>query len=437
MGSLASKKRENSIDSPLALDSSLRKLVGFQSELRVANPLPSFRRMVMAEAFNPYYKWLGIPPEELPPNHYRLLGVQLFEPDREVIATAADRQMAHVQTYKTGKYAAMSQQVLNEISAARLTLLNPKKKQHYDQQIGLNLEKEEAPQEEPISIQVSTSNISHPTVYRSARWQSPLAIVVLLACVGLPIALLVFLSSAEENKLAAKRDPQSDDRQPQLPEPRKPKKRINPVQRVNSSNPTTVPAEFTKLAVLPEFERGETIDVLSLIDPEENAYDGSWQKDSQGFLISPAVDRPRLVLPVDPPSEYELRILAQRVKGMKALKIGLVSGKHQFGAIFDAYNSGDISGLHLIDGLGADRNDTKRQGAIFTAGKPVEIVCRVYKHGVYVALDGKRFYHWQGDPASLSLWQGWDVKAPSKLFLGSLESSYRFQQVQLTRLTSK
>jgi hypothetical protein len=44
--------------------------------------------------FDPYYKWLGIPPKDQPANHYRLLGVSLFEPDPEVIASAADSRMA-------------------------------------------------------------------------------------------------------------------------------------------------------------------------------------------------------------------------------------------------------------------------------------------------------------------------------------------------------
>ena len=39
----------------------------------------------MAEKFDPYYKWLGIPPQDQPPHHYRLLGIELFEPDRDVI----------------------------------------------------------------------------------------------------------------------------------------------------------------------------------------------------------------------------------------------------------------------------------------------------------------------------------------------------------------
>ena len=45
---------------------------------------------LMAELFDPYYKWLGIPIEEQPVNHYRLLGIKMFEADPDVIAEAAD-----------------------------------------------------------------------------------------------------------------------------------------------------------------------------------------------------------------------------------------------------------------------------------------------------------------------------------------------------------
>lgn len=44
----------------------------------------------MANAFDPYHKWLGIPPKAQPPNHYRLLGLELYEDDLEVIVAAAD-----------------------------------------------------------------------------------------------------------------------------------------------------------------------------------------------------------------------------------------------------------------------------------------------------------------------------------------------------------
>ena len=82
----------------------------------------------VSEAFNPYHAWLGIPPEEQPPNHYRLLGAALFEVQAEVIDTAADRQMAHLRTFQCGKHSDLSQRLLNEVSAARLCLLNSAKR---------------------------------------------------------------------------------------------------------------------------------------------------------------------------------------------------------------------------------------------------------------------------------------------------------------------
>lgn len=86
----------------------------------------------VSEAFDPYRRWLGIPQAEQPPHHYRLLGIGLFEDDPDVIEEAADRQMAHVQTHRTGKYSALSQKLLNELAAAKLCLLNKQSKTAYD-----------------------------------------------------------------------------------------------------------------------------------------------------------------------------------------------------------------------------------------------------------------------------------------------------------------
>jgi hypothetical protein len=83
--------------------------------------------------FDPYYTWLGIPPAEQPANLYRLLGISLFESNPEVISNAADRQMAHLRSFAIGERSHFSQQILNEISAARIRLLNPMTKAEYDQ----------------------------------------------------------------------------------------------------------------------------------------------------------------------------------------------------------------------------------------------------------------------------------------------------------------
>ena len=94
----------------------------------------------MSGTFNAYHVWLGIPPEEQPPNHYRLLGITVFESDLDVIDHAADRQMAHVRTFQTGRNAPLSQQLLNELAAARLCLMNAEKKAAYDEPLRAKLQ---------------------------------------------------------------------------------------------------------------------------------------------------------------------------------------------------------------------------------------------------------------------------------------------------------
>ena len=86
----------------------------------------------MAEQFDPYRKWLGIPSQDQPPNHYQLLGIPALENDPDVIENAANRQMAHVRTFQIGKHSKTSQQILNELSAAKRCLLISEKKADYD-----------------------------------------------------------------------------------------------------------------------------------------------------------------------------------------------------------------------------------------------------------------------------------------------------------------
>lgn len=85
--------------------------------------------------FDPYYKWLGIPLKDQPPNHYRLLAIDLYESDPDVVSIAADQRMKHVRSFQTGKHSAISQKILNEIASAKICLLNTDKKAEYDEQL--------------------------------------------------------------------------------------------------------------------------------------------------------------------------------------------------------------------------------------------------------------------------------------------------------------
>lgn len=95
--------------------------------------------MSSADKFDPYHQWLGIRAARGPVNFYRLLGLDVFEANAEVIANAADRQMAHVRCFQNGRHADWSQQLLAEIAAARICLLDPQRKDAYDDELSREL----------------------------------------------------------------------------------------------------------------------------------------------------------------------------------------------------------------------------------------------------------------------------------------------------------
>jgi biopolymer transport protein ExbD len=101
----------------------------------------------MFEAFDPYERWLGIPKGEQPANLYRLLGVTAFEATPEEIERSWEERMAVVKRRATGKRAALSQQILNELTQAKVTLLDPARRAAYDEQLQKEIEQARLKQE--------------------------------------------------------------------------------------------------------------------------------------------------------------------------------------------------------------------------------------------------------------------------------------------------
>lgn len=99
---------------------------------------------MVEETFDPYHRWLGIPPSEQPANHYRLLGLTLFESNQEVIDSAAMRQIAHIRSQALGPNRGRIHSLLNELAEARVTLLNPQSKSKYDQDLRESSERDPA-----------------------------------------------------------------------------------------------------------------------------------------------------------------------------------------------------------------------------------------------------------------------------------------------------
>ena len=86
--------------------------------------------------FDPYRKWLGIPPDRRPPTYYDLLGISSKEDDPETIEAAAARRKAFIRPELAGDHADAARQLTYEIEEARFGLLDPATREQHDRRLG-------------------------------------------------------------------------------------------------------------------------------------------------------------------------------------------------------------------------------------------------------------------------------------------------------------
>jgi sulfatase modifying factor 1 len=128
--------------------------------------------------FNPYYQWLGIPETERPISKYRLLALVDFENNREVISAAAERQTIYLRTLQAGEHAVLVAELLNEVSRARVTLLNADQKAEYDEDLREQQTPEPVPEPTPPPIPEVQTPAPTPVVVRGTVTQEfPVSVV--------------------------------------------------------------------------------------------------------------------------------------------------------------------------------------------------------------------------------------------------------------------
>jgi Concanavalin A-like lectin/glucanases superfamily len=217
----------------------------------------------MSERFDPYYTWLGIPPHEQPASHYRLLGISLFESNAEVISNAADRLMLHLRAFQSGKRSKESQQLLNEISAARICLLNPEKKAAYDSALRAaqqadelsdaaaalppaagNLTKPQLPDSPPPFVAIATGGgrrtaaIAKPAS-QAGLWLAVASVLLLFVVAG--IALLASRPKPPQPMAESRNPSQSSSHRPIEPSRASPPSFAPDSQPSQPSEPTATP----------------------------------------------------------------------------------------------------------------------------------------------------------------------------------------------------
>jgi pSer/pThr/pTyr-binding forkhead associated (FHA) protein len=124
----------------------------------------------METSFDPYQVWLQIPPDQQPPDHYRLLGLPRGEPNPAVIALAGQRQMAYLRAQADGPHAELAQNILNQVARASACLMNPARKARYDAALAAGLVADREPPEAPQAGAAAPSRLASPPAAVYSAW---------------------------------------------------------------------------------------------------------------------------------------------------------------------------------------------------------------------------------------------------------------------------
>ncbi|MCP4888695.1 MAG: hypothetical protein GY904_19030 [Planctomycetaceae bacterium] len=208
--------------------------------------------------FDPYHMWLGIPPEDQPPHHYRLLSIAVFEKNLDVIEAASQRQISHLRTYATGPNSELSQELLNEVAVARVTLLNPARKAEYDQalmqsQAGSKIDQARSQQSiESPSISTPTQvtapsfspsvtpapKTSRGKAKKSMSWSKPLVGSILVAVII--VFSFAYLKARQKDPEVAQATPRA------AIQPRQPSSSRGPSTRTYDNDQKTLPSSVDR-----------------------------------------------------------------------------------------------------------------------------------------------------------------------------------------------
>ncbi len=176
---------------------------------------------------------------------------------------------------------------------------------------------------------------------------------------------------------------------------------------------------------------GKIINLLQKIDPKRDVIEGDWKYTGKVLTFAGDKEWSRIQVPYKTPEEYDLTVVAERIRGTEILIIGLVVDGHQATVVLDGWGGG-VSGLERIDGKVSQDNETTRRGWRFTNGKPTTIVCKVRKGVVSVTCDGEEIVEWKGDARRLSIVGGWKVPDENQLFLGGWKGgAFRFRKLEV------
>ena len=370
--------------------------------------------------FDPYHKWFGIKPEHQPPNYYRLLGVELFEDDPDVIDTASNQRVMFLRSCALGEHVQRSERIMKQVSKARGVLLNDEQRARYDAM----LRKQLAPNDRlDASVVKIDTGPTTPLVRRNKK--SPALPIVLGVSLLLFIGIVVGLlgdrdddANGPAGKNSAKSaDGMSDRNGTAKPtsEPSKPIAQASPdttmkadISDVGKPNPLTESVTNPADADLDEAQLGPEVDLLADVDVDADKHMGTWEL-KDGLLASTEEAGGRLRFRHHLPFEYNLRLVARRSKPEGAISLRLATPDIQFTAYLEAVAPDDerFYGLGKVGALARYENVTSKRGVQLLKDDEENVVDVVVRRDrIRVIVNGRLTIDYTGDQKQLTLNSG-------------------------------
>jgi predicted Ser/Thr protein kinase len=171
------------------------------------------------------------------------------------------------------------------------------------------------------------------------------------------------------------------------------------------------------------------IDLLRPVDPDQQTVVGSWRK-VDGALTVDATPNARLMLPYQPPREYDFEVVFTRNSGSDSIALHFVDGDGQASFDIDAWMQ-HLAGIQMIAGRTLEDNPSRVDNQRLENGRTYTAMVRVRRGRVEAYLDGDLLATYEGDGANLSMLELWQLPDSSVLGIGSYASETTFHRIRV------
>jgi hypothetical protein len=195
------------------------------------------------------------------------------------------------------------------------------------------------------------------------------------------------------------------------------------------SNMEEAPADF-----MPTNERDEADtdgNLLAQVDPLRDGRGGAWRREGTDLVLEPGFTC-RLALPGVPPAEYTLRVELTPENHKPQSSFLVVAPVVHGRQVMVAFDWGEQTGLHYLDGQNRAFNETTRKVQSLKERQSVVLEFEVTRKGFQVRRDGELLAEWHDGVDRFSM-LGWAVPETDRILLGGHGGQYRFTSVQIVR----